>query len=245
MTNKQLEKMINDEIKRIEDSYKYKINKKEINPSELASYIDHTILNAEASVEDIKILCDEAKNHNFFSVCINPSFVSLAYQILKETNVKVATVIGFPLGTTDTGTKCFETSIAKNEGAEEFDMVINIGMLKSKEYQYIYEDIKSVVETADNLCTKVIIETCYLTKEEIIASSFISKLAGASFVKTSTGFGISGAKSEDVNLMKYVVGDKVKVKASGGIRDYETAKLMIQSGAERIGASSGIKIIGS
>jgi deoxyribose-phosphate aldolase len=238
-----LEKLINEEIERVEKNYKFELKNIDILPKDVAQYIDHTILNATATPEDIEKLCKEAADNQFFSVCVNPIFVPLAAEKLNNTGVKIATVIGFPLGATDTGTKAFETSIALNEGADEFDMVINVGMLKSKKYEYVYEDIKAVVDTAENKLVKVIIETCYLERNEIIAASLISKLAGAHFVKTSTGFGTSGAKAEDVNLMKFVVGENIKVKASGGIRNFGTAKEMICAGAERIGASAGIKII--
>nr|WP_318842106.1 deoxyribose-phosphate aldolase [Oceanotoga sp. DSM 15011] len=211
----------------------------------MAKYIDHTVLKAETTPQDIVKLCKEAKENHFFSVCINPAYVSLAKEELENSEVKIATVIGFPLGANDTTVKAYETQIAREDGADEFDMVINVGMLKNKYYDYVLNDIKSVVEAADGKLVKVIIETCYLTKEEKIAACLLSKLAGAQFVKTSTGFGTNGATKEDVSLMKFVVGDELKVKASGGVRDFDGALTMIKNGAERIGASAGIKIINS
>ncbi|MDO7976725.1 deoxyribose-phosphate aldolase [Oceanotoga sp. DSM 15011] len=245
MENKELKEMIDQEIKRVNNDYIMQEKNITIEPKDMAKYIDHTVLKAETTPQDIVKLCKEAKENHFFSVCINPAYVSLAKEELENSEVKIATVIGFPLGANDTTVKAYETQIAREDGADEFDMVINVGMLKNKYYDYVLNDIKSVVEAADGKLVKVIIETCYLTKEEKIAACLLSKLAGAQFVKTSTGFGTNGATKEDVSLMKFVVGDELKVKASGGVRDFDGALTMIKNGAERIGASAGIKIINS
>jgi deoxyribose-phosphate aldolase len=185
----------------------------------------------------------EVKEHDFFSVCVNPSMIKLSKEKLNGSNVKIATVIGFPLGATSSESKAEESKIAVQHGADELDMVINVGWLKAKQYDKVLEDIKSVVKASEDKLVKVIIETCYLDKTEKIAACVLSKMAGAEFVKTSTGFGTGGATEEDVSLMKFVVGEDMEVKASGGIRDFEKASKMIKSGATRIGASSGIKII--
>ncbi|MDN5343065.1 MAG: deoxyribose-phosphate aldolase [Oceanotoga sp.] len=245
MENKELKEMIDQEIKRVNNDYIMQEKNITIEPKDMAKYIDHTVLKAETTPQDVVKLCKEAKENHFFSVCINPAYVSLAKEELENSEVKIATVIGFPLGANDTTVKAYETQIAREDGADEFDMVINVGMLKNKYYDYVLNDIKSVVEAADGKLVKVIIETCYLTKEEKIAACLLSKLAGAQFVKTSTGFGTNGATKEDVSLMKFVVGDELKVKASGGVRDFDGALTMIKNGAERIGASAGIKIINS
>lgn len=206
--------------------------------------IDHTLLKPEATEDMIKKLCDEAKEYGFVAVCVNPFYVKKAKELLEGTNVKVATVVGFPLGANVKEVKAFETKKAIEDGAEEIDMVINIGALKNKDYETVKEDIKAVVEAAgDKAIVKVIIETCLLTDEEKVKACELAKESGAHYVKTSTGFSKAGAKVEDVKLMKKVIGEDMKVKASGGIRDYETAKAMIEAGASRIGASSSVKII--
>ncbi|BBE32048.1 deoxyribose-phosphate aldolase [Tepiditoga spiralis] len=243
MDLKRLEESIEKEIKKVNESFNYSEKNIELKPENIARYIDHTLLKATATPKDIEKLCEEAKENDFFSVCVNPAYASLAKEKLNGSNSKVAVVIGFPLGANDKTVKAFETRAALDDGADEFDMVINIGMLKAKKYDYVFEDIKSVVDEADGKTVKVIIETCYLTKEEKIAACVLSKLAGATFVKTSTGFGTGGATPEDVALMKFVVGNDLKVKASGGVRSFEDAKKVIAAGAERIGASAGIKII--
>jgi len=212
---------------------------------QLARMIDHTLLKPEATVDEIKKLCNEAKQFSFASVCINPSFVKLASDMLKDSLVKVCTVIGFPLGATTTETKRAEAELALDEGAEEIDMVINIGRLKSKDYNYVFEDINQVVRAAKKkgaIC-KVIIESSLLSDEEKIYACLLSKKAKADFVKTSTGFSKGGATASDVALMKYVVGSAVGVKASGGIRSRKDAEEMIESGADRIGASASVKIV--
>ena len=210
---------------------------------ELSKYIDHTLLKADAKDDEVIKLCKEAKEYGFFSVCINPSFIELAKKELEKSDVKVCTVIGFPLGATTTETKEFETKDAINKGAHEIDMVINISRLKAKDYEYTLKDIKAVVNAAkDKALVKVIIETCLLTDEEKVKACEIAKEAGADFVKTSTGFSTGGATKEDIALMRKTVGETMGVKASGGVRTYEDAALMIENGASRIGASSSIAI---
>lgn len=210
----------------------------------IASKIDHTLLKADAHKDSIVKLCEEAMEYEFATVCINPYYVSLCSKLLKNSNVKVATVIGFPLGANTSQVKAFETKDAIKNGAREIDMVINIGALKNKEYDRVLEDIEEVVKAAkDGAIVKVIIETALLTDEEKIKACELSKKAGAYYVKTSTGFSTAGATISDVKLMKSVVGQDMGVKASGGIRDFETAKAMIEAGANRLGTSSGIKII--
>ncbi|HOK62289.1 MAG TPA: deoxyribose-phosphate aldolase [Soehngenia sp.] len=212
---------------------------------ELNKYIDHTLLKPEATSDDIIKLCEEAKQYEFKAVCVNPCYVSLCKEHLSNSDVKIATVIGFPLGANTIETKVYETENALANGAEEIDMVINIGKLKSKEFDYVYNEIKEVVNKANEkkAIVKVIIETCLLTDDEKIKACELAKKANAKFVKTSTGFSSGGATVEDVRLMKNVVGNDLEVKASGGIRDSETFKKMIEAGATRIGTSSGVKII--
>jgi deoxyribose-phosphate aldolase len=214
---------------------------------DLAKLIDHTLLKPEASREQIEQLCEEAKLYRFASVCINPCYVSLCARLLKETRVKVCTVIGFPLGATSTATKVFEAEQALRDGAHELDMVINIGMLKSGEVEYVENDIFGVVTTAKryNALTKVILEVCLLTDEEKVKGCLLAKRAGADFVKTSTGFSKSGATVSDVALMRRVVGTAMGVKAAGGVRSREEALAMVASGADRIGASASVKIVSS
>ena len=223
-----------------------------MNNLELAKMIDHTILKADATQSDIEKLCEEAKKYNFASVCVNPYWVPLASDLLKNSTVKVCTVIGFPLGATSSESKASETEIAILHGADEVDMVINVGAMKNNKTDIVEKDILSVVNSArktgksqnKNIIVKVILETCYLTKEEIKNACICAKNARADFVKTSTGFGTGGATTEDVALMKQTVGSSMEVKASGGIRDYETAIKMIEAGATRLGTSSGISIVG-
>lgn len=212
---------------------------------ELARMIDHTLLKPEATVEQVTQLCMEAKKYNFASVCVNPSYVPLCAKLLKDTSVKVCTVIGFPLGATSTKAKAFETEQAIEDGATEVDMVINIGMLKSGMYDYVENDIFAVVSTArrNNVLVKVIIETALLTDEEKVKACLLAKRAGADFVKTSTGFSKGGATAGDIALMRKVVGSAMGVKASGGVRTREEALEMVRSGADRIGASASVKII--
>ncbi len=212
----------------------------------LARMIDHTLLKPEASVEQVNTLCTEAKKFHFASVCINPSYVPLCATLLKDTDVKVCTVIGFPLGATSSETKAFETERAIRDGATEVDMVINVGRLKSGDYDYVENDIFAVTSTAKryNALSKVIIETGLLTDEEKIKACMLAKRAGAYFVKTSTGFSKGGATAGDIALMRLVVGSAMGVKASGGVRSREDALKLVASGADRIGASASVAIAG-
>lgn len=212
-------------------------------PKEIAKFIDHTLLKPDATAEQIVELCNEAKKYGFASVCINPTWVSLAYKILRGTEVKICTVIGFPLGATTLSVKAYETRLAIQDGADEIDMVINIGALKSKNYALVREDIKRVVDAAQGKIVKVILETAMLTDEEKIMGCTLAKAAGAHYVKTSTGFGPGGATVKDVELMRKAVGEDMGVKASGGVRDSKTAIDMIKAGATRIGASASVAIV--
>lgn len=209
----------------------------------LASYIDHTLLKPTASKAQIRTLCQEARSYQFASVCVNPIHVPLAADLLKESEVKVCTVIGFPLGATSTLSKVLETRDAVAGGAQEVDMVINVGSLLEGDYATVYSDIKAVRDASAGQILKVILETGYLSKEQIVRGCILTKMAGADFVKTSTGFGPGGATVEDISLMRGVVGSDFGVKASGGVRDYATTMAMIKAGANRIGASAGIAII--
>lgn len=209
-----------------------------------AKLIDHTLLKAEATKEQLVKLCEEAREYGFASVCVNPVWVKTAAEELKGSNVKVCTVIGFPLGASTAAVKAAETADAIQNGAEEVDMVLAIGLLKSGEVEAVEADIRAVVEAADSKAiVKVIIETTLLTEEEKVRACELSLRAGADFVKTSTGFSTGGATVEDVALMRKVVGDKAGVKASGGIRDLNDLRAMAEAGANRIGASSGVKIM--
>ncbi|NLY66745.1 MAG: deoxyribose-phosphate aldolase [Tissierellia bacterium] len=211
---------------------------------DINSKIDHTLLKPEATSDMIENLCREALEFGFAAVCVNPYYVTRAKNLLKGSNIKVATVVGFPLGANTKEVKAFEARKAVEDGADEIDMVINIGALKNRDYEYVMEDIKAVVDAVEGKAiVKVIIETCLLTKEEKIKACELSKEAGADFVKTSTGFSTGGATIEDIILMKKTIGDSMQIKASGGIRDFETAKAMIEAGASRIGASSSVKIV--
>jgi deoxyribose-phosphate aldolase len=213
--------------------------------NDLARMIDHTLLKANATEAEIVKLAEEAKEYKFASVCVNPTWVQKAAEILKDAEeVKVCTVIGFPLGATTSETKAFETKNAIEKGATEVDMVINIGALKDKQYDLVEKDIKAVVDAAKGKAlTKVIIETCLLNDEEKEIACKLSVKAGADFVKTSTGFSTGGATVEDIALMRKTVGPDVGVKASGGVRSLEDAQNMIEAGATRIGASSGVAIV--
>ncbi len=212
----------------------------------LNKYIEHTLLKQDATTEALNKLYEEAKEHNFRGVCINPAYVKTAKEALKDTEVKVVTVIGFPLGANKTEVKAFEASVAKADGADEIDMVINVTGMKDKNYNYVLEDIKAVKIACGDIPLKVILETDLLTKEEIKKACELAVEAGANFVKTSTGFVKNGlgAQVEDVKLMyDTVTPHGLKVKASGGIRDKETAEKMIQAGAYSLGTSSGVNII--
>lgn len=205
--------------------------------------IDHTALKPDTTREQITILCKEAKENNFASVCVNPTWVNYSAMLLKNCDVKICTVIGFPLGANTSKVKAFETVDAIENGAEEVDMVINIGAMKDKNYELVLEDIKAVVRAANGKCVKVILETCLLTKEEITKASELAKEAKATFVKTSTGFSTGGATVEDIKIMKKAVGDELEIKASGGIRSHESMVEAINAGATRIGTSSGCSIL--
>jgi len=211
----------------------------------LANMIDHTLLKPDATQQEIAQLCFEARKHKFASVCVNPTWVSLCAQLLQASQVKVCTVIGFPLGATSSETKAFETETAIRQGATEIDMVINIGALKARDLELVAKDIRGVVNAAHSrgIIVKVILETALLTDEEKTIASLLSKEAGADFVKTSTGFAGGGATVHDVELMRKAVGPEMGVKASGGVRTFEDAESMIKAGATRIGASAGVKII--
>jgi len=210
----------------------------------LAKYIDHTLLKPESTKKQIDKIIEEAIQYEFASVCINPAWVAHCYERLKNTSVKVCTVIGFPLGATSTETKVFETMQAIKDGATEVDMVINIGELKSGNLEKVKNDIVAVVQaTKGDALTKVIIETSLLTDEEKITACKLAKEAGANYVKTSTGFSNGGATIEDIRLMRETVGPDMGVKASGGVRDLQTMKAMIEAGATRIGASAGVEIL--
>lgn len=210
---------------------------------ELNKYIDHTLLKPEATKEQITKLCQEARQYDFASVCVNTCYVPLAKELLAGSDVKVCCVVGFPLGAMDTVSKAFEAKTAVENGAQEVDMVINIGALKDKDYDYVTKDIAAVVEASKPAIVKVIIEACLLTDEEKVEACKCSMNAKAEFVKTSTGFSTHGATPEDVALMKKTVGDVCKVKAAGGVRSYDDAMKMIEAGADRLGCSAGIKVM--
>ena len=211
----------------------------------LNKYFDHTLLKPEATKEQIEKLCEEALEYDFYSVCVNSCYVAQASDMLKGSDVKVAAVIGFPLGAMSTNAKAFETEEACMDGASEIDMVLNVGKFKSGDNDYVRDDIFAVVEAAKKYgaIVKVILETCLLDKDEIVEACKLARESGAAFVKTSTGFSTGGATAEDVALMKETVKEDLQVKASGGIRDLETTLKMIEAGADRIGASASVKIM--
>lgn len=209
----------------------------------IASAIDHTLLKPDACTADIERLCTEALEHGFHSVCVNSSLVAFAAHLLAGSNVKVAAVTGFPLGAMSSEAKAFETRIAARDGADEIDTVIAIGQLKEGDTRYVLNDLKAVVSAADGRSVKVILETSLLTHEEKILGCRLAVEAGASFVKTSTGFAGGGATIEDIRLFRETVGSACKVKASGGIRDAATALAMLEAGADRLGTSSGVAIV--
>lgn len=210
---------------------------------EVNKYIDHTILKPETTKAQILTLCEEAKQFNFASVCVNPTWVATCANELKGTDVKVCTVIGFPLGATFKEVKAYETKLAIENGASEIDMVINVGAAKDQNWELVYEDIKAVVAAANGVLVKVIIETCLLTDEEKVKACEMAVKAGAHFVKTSTGFSTGGATAADVALMRQTVGESVGVKASGGVRTAEDMKVMVEAGANRIGTSGGVSLV--
>lgn len=209
----------------------------------LNDYIDHTILKADATISEVIKICEEAKQYSFASVCVNTCFTEIVSNELKGSNVKTCVVVGFPLGAMDTEAKAFEAKLAVKKGAQEVDMVINVGALKEKKYDLVLKDIKAVVDASRPAIVKVILETCLLTDDEKIKACELSVEAGAKFVKTSTGFSTGGATSEDIALMRKTVGKDIGVKASGGVRTKADAIKMIEAGASRIGASASIKIV--
>ncbi|MFJ1366480.1 deoxyribose-phosphate aldolase [Capnocytophaga canimorsus] len=210
---------------------------------ELSKYIDHTLLKATATVSEIETLCKEAITHNFFSVCVNSGYVSYAKDFLKETDIKVCSVVGFPLGAMSTRSKVYETEQALADGADEVDMVINVGWLLSGKIDEVKQEISLIKKACGDKVLKVILETCYLTDDQKRLACELSVQAGADFVKTSTGFGSGGATLADVQLMKDSVKGKAKIKASGGVRDFQTAMEYINLGVQRIGTSNGIAIV--
>ena len=210
---------------------------------QLSKTIDHTLLKAEATATQIETLCAEAREYHFYSVCVNSGYVPLAVAQLKGSDVKVCSVVGFPLGAMQTKAKAYEAAVAIEEGAEEIDMVINVGWLKSGDIAKVEQDIQVLREATKGKILKVIFETALISKEEIVTLCEICTRVGVDFVKTSTGFSTGGATLEDVALMKASVGEKVQVKASGGIRDYETAVAMLEAGATRLGVSASIAIV--
>lgn len=209
----------------------------------LNKFIDHTLLKANATSDQIDNLCKEAIENDFYSVCVNGSYVKRCLENLKNTNIKIAVVVGFPLGSVTTNTKVFEAKEAINLGADEIDMVINVSKLKDKDYGYVENEIREVKEAIGDKILKVIIETCYLSDEEKVIACKLSIKANADFVKTSTGFGTNGATYDDVKLIKNTVMNKIKIKSSGGIKDKATAKKYIELGVERLGTSSGVDIV--
>ena len=213
------------------------------NAQSLAPYIDHTLLKPDAAARDIEQLCREAMEHHFWSVCVNGSRVAQAYALVENSGVKVACTVGFPLGAMSADTKRFEVEAAIDDGAQEIDVVLNIGRLKDSDDKYVLRELRDVVEAADERTVKVILETCLLSREEKIRACGLVVESGAHFVKTSTGFSTSGATTHDVQLLRECVGPKFGVKASGGIRDAKVALAMIEAGATRLGTSSGIAIV--
>lgn len=209
----------------------------------LAAYIDHTNLKPDATAYQIEVLCDEAIQYNFYSVCVNPCWISLAHKKLKNSSVQICTVIGFPLGANLTSTKIAESQQTFDLGVDEFDMVMNIGAAKESDWNFIDDEVRQVVETVHGKCVKVIIETCLLTKDEIIKACKTCEKAGACFVKTSTGFNREGATLENIAIMKSAISSSMGIKAAGGIRDKDTALAMIDAGATRIGTSASVTIV--
>ncbi len=209
----------------------------------LNKYIDHTLLKPTATRTEIAKLCHQAMQYDFYSVCVNACYIALAKDLLKGSAVSICSVVGFPLGAMQTVSKAAETKHAISNGADEIDMVMNIGALKSNDYNVVLKDIKDVKQVLNTKILKVIIETCYLNNNEIIKATDIVNESGANFIKTSTGFGTRGASLEDIQLIKTIANPNLKIKASGGIRDYNTALSYVQLGADRIGTSSGVKIV--
>ncbi|MFZ0826264.1 MAG: deoxyribose-phosphate aldolase [Verrucomicrobiia bacterium] len=219
------------------------MDKPTLTPAQLATCIDHTLLKADATGRDIEKLCLEARENGFYSVCVNGSWISRAGHLLEGTDVKIASVVGFPLGAMASDSKRFETEAAVDDGAHEIDVVLNLGRLKDGDDKYVLRELRDMVEAADERTVKVILETCLLTREEKIRACLLVVESGAHFVKTSTGFSTSGATVEDVQLLRDTVGPKFGVKASGGIRDLKTALAMIAAGATRLGTSASVAIV--
>lgn len=239
------EKNINDSLVSFKDQFTDELKILDLRNDELASMIDHTLLKPDATQNEIQKICSEAIEHKFASVCVNPIWVDYCFNLLKESNIKVCTVVGFPLGSNKTDIKLVETEKAIADGAEEIDMVINIGKIKSKHYADVFSELKEMSFLVKKYLglLKVIFETCLLNDTEKIIATNLCKEAKVDFIKTSTGFSKSGATIYDVSLMKYFASDNLKVKASGGIRNKEDALKMIAAGASRLGTSSGVKII--
>jgi deoxyribose-phosphate aldolase len=219
------------------------VNINQLSATQLAAFIDHTLLKADATAKDIEKLCAEAREHKFFSVCVNGSRVAEARHFLDGSGVKVACVVGFPLGAMSTDAKRFETEAAIDDGAQEIDVVLNVARLKDGDDKYVFRELCDVVEAADERTVKVILETCLLTDEQKIRACRMVVESGAHFVKTSTGFSTGGATLADVKLMRATVGQEFGVKASGGIRDLKAALAMIEAGATRLGTSAGVAIV--
>lgn len=213
------------------------------NPKSLASYIDHTLLKPDVSKHQIRKLCEEALENHFYAVCVNSWLITACREVLRNTKVQIAAVVGFPLGACESSTKSYESNRAFNLGAHEVDMVINVGAIKSGEHSLVEREIREVVRTGEGRIVKVILETSLLTNEEKKLVCDLATNAGAHFVKTSTGFNGGGATIDDILLMKLAVNSRVRIKASGGIRTYEVAKSMIEAGATRLGTSSGVEIV--
>ncbi|WP_457642778.1 deoxyribose-phosphate aldolase [Persephonella sp.] len=211
--------------------------------SNINKYIDHSNLKPYATFEDIEILCKEAVQYRFHAVCVNPFYVRYARTLLKGSDIKVCCVVGFPLGANSPKTKLVEASTAVNDGADELDIVWNIGAFKSSDYDFVENELKTIISYTQNVVHKVIVETAYLTPEEKEIAVKLVMNTGAEFIKTSTGFAPEGAKIEDIRLWKKIAGDKIKIKAAGGIRDFDTAVEMIKAGADRIGTSHGVEIV--
>jgi len=216
-----------------------------LKPEQLATFIDHTLLRADATAADIERLCHEARKYSFCCVCVNGLWVRLALQLLEGSSIKVASVAGFPLGANSTAAKCFEIQSAIDDGAREIDVVLNVGRLKERNDDYVFRELRDIVRAAAGQTVKIILETCLLTNDEKVRACRLAMDSGAQFVKTSTGFSSGGATVEDVALMRKTVGPAFGVKAAGGIRSAETALAMIEAGATRIGTSAGVAIVRS
>ena len=218
---------------------------KEITKKSLAAYIDHTLLKPDATKAQIRKICEEALEHGFFAVCVNSSMVGICREVLRGTKINIASTVGFPLGAADSSTKAFETNRALNLGATEIDMVLHVGLLKAQEYSLVERDIQDVIRAAEGKKVKVTLETALLSPEEKKKACEIALASGAHFVKTCTGFGGGGATVADIEFIKAIVGEKSQIKASGGIKEFEFAKKLILAGANRLGTSSGVALVGA